>query len=852
MPRFQPSKRFLDYRRSTFPNFSERVHNEEQFKIEVALPYLASLGYQTGDLEFARRIEVRIGTRTHSVEADIVANFEGEPFLVIDTKSPSERVTETDVLQAVSYAKLISTPPAPFGIAINGYECSGADITTGARLNDIPAKRDAIEAFKTRRPKPLSEIILQETRRVLNTIDNKEELYALIKECKHLIERQGGIRNDISFREMTKILLVKMAEERRAQDEECNRFSLEYLKAFARANGIDLATSLRWLFREATEIYRDIYGRDENIKVGDTHVIEELVKRLENFSFTGTGDDIKGAVYEIFLKSQLRGELDQYFTPREIVEYMITLADPKPGERILDAACGSGGFLINAFRHVKQKIDNSADSDSAKRQWIDAGITDFLWGVEVDADLHTLAKINLVMHGDGYSHIICGDGLSTKGLEEGSFDAAVMNPPFTTACSNRAVLDNFELGQGRETQELDILFVERAVRALKPGGRLFIVLPEGMLNLPSYADFRGWLAQHCELTHTTSLPEGAFQPFGNSASKTCILGVRRKPERPKGAAPIVFAARAQAIGYEPGRKDYRRTDGNDLVRFVDVHDGLEDYAGDPCREFEAVKVSSRKVATSRFDAGAYLNAFEKENLTVFQTRDFVNFAQVARVRQAERIHHREVLYFQADWLAAETGVIQRTAKMVRQGRHNRLRSGDIFLVSINPKLNRVVLVPDGISEIWTTNEGFTIELIERSPFVHIGYLAAALRAPYVVRQMMRLATGSSSSRARLNEEDLAALKLPLVGETAQRQLGDVTRAAANASWRANQQIRASLDEAAAIVGFAYEKPPAFGVGNSDEGPVDPSNSEGDLYNRHEQDGADRREHDAHSANKGCL
>jgi type I restriction enzyme M protein len=393
------------------------------------------------------------------------------------------------------------------------------------------------------------------------------------------------------------------------------------------------------------------------------------------------------------------------------------------------------------------KIDNSADSDTAKRERIDAGITDFLWGVELDADLHTLAKINLVMHGDGYSHIVCGDGLSTEELEEGSFDVAVMNPPFTTACGNRAVLDNFELGQGCETQELDILFVERAVRALKPGGRLFIVLPEGMLNLASYADFRGWLAQHCELTHTTSLPEGAFQPFGNSASKTCILGVRRKPERPKRTSSVVFAARAQAIGYEPGKKDYRRTDGNDLVRFVDVHDGLEEYAGDPRKEFEAVKVSGANVASSRFDAGAYLNAFEKENLSVFQAREFVDFAEVARVRQTKRVENREVFYFQADWVAAETGVIQHTARVVRQGRHNQLRSGDIFLVSINPKLNRVVLVPDGIPEIWTTNEGFTIELIERCPFVHIGYLVAALRAPYVVRQMVRLATGSSSSRA---------------------------------------------------------------------------------------------------------
>ena len=156
----------------------------------------------------------------------------------------------------------------------------------------------------------------------------------------------------------------------------------------------------------------------------------------------------------------------------------------------------------------------------------------------------------------------------------------LMNPPFTTACDNRVTLDKFDLGGGRASQELDILFVERAVKCLRSGGRLFIVLPEGMLNLPTYSDFRHWLAQNCDLTHTTSLPEGAFQPFGNSASKTCILGVRRKSPG-AGFKQPVFAARAKAIGYEPGKRDYRRTDGNDLVRFVDVNDGIDKHIGDP-------------------------------------------------------------------------------------------------------------------------------------------------------------------------------------------------------------------------------------------------------------------------------
>jgi hypothetical protein len=171
MPRFHPSARFLNYRRTYFPNFAETIRNEEQFKISVTVPYLESLSYQRADIEFERRIDVQIGTRTHSVQADIVINIEGCPFVVIDTKTPSERVTETNVLQALSYAKLISTPPAAVGIAINGYECSGVNVITGARLNDVPTRDEASELFRLHRPRPLSEIVLQETKRILNTID---------------------------------------------------------------------------------------------------------------------------------------------------------------------------------------------------------------------------------------------------------------------------------------------------------------------------------------------------------------------------------------------------------------------------------------------------------------------------------------------------------------------------------------------------------------------------------------------------------------------------------------------------------------------------------------------------------
>lgn len=191
MPRFHPSQRFLQFRRTQFPNFAQAIQNEEQFKIAVAVPYLETLGYQKADLEFERRIEVQIGTKIHPVQADIIICVEGCPFVVIDTKTPNDRITETDVLQAVSYAKLVSTPPAAMGIAINGYECSGTNVITGTRANDIPTIEEAKELFRMHRPQPLSDIVIQETKRILNTIDNREELYRVIGACKKLIERQG-------------------------------------------------------------------------------------------------------------------------------------------------------------------------------------------------------------------------------------------------------------------------------------------------------------------------------------------------------------------------------------------------------------------------------------------------------------------------------------------------------------------------------------------------------------------------------------------------------------------------------------------------------------------------------------
>ena len=181
--------------------------------------------------------------------------------------------------------------------------------------------------------------------------------------------------------------------------------------------------------------------------------------------------------------------------------------------------------MIQAFNYVNAKINASNGSEVENKNKFKELIDKCLWGHEADYDLHVLAKINLIMHGDGWNNIYQGDTLSSNKLPENYFDLVLANPPFTIPYSFSDVLQKYELGIDKESEELDILFVEKSIKLLKEGCDLFIVLPEGLLNNKKYAYFREWLLSKADLLLSISLPEGAFIPFGGSVSKTCILGV---------------------------------------------------------------------------------------------------------------------------------------------------------------------------------------------------------------------------------------------------------------------------------------------------------------------------------------
>lgn len=776
------------------------VHSEEDAKQKIIMPYLRSLGYSENEMRFENPITVQAGSRKVTLFSDIEILVDGRPEVIIDAKKPGHTLTDTDVLQVTSYAKLVDTQSAYCAFVTNGRDLKGVNVSTGNSMPAIPSKNQLISMLSRRPKNILTDIELREVRSTLVTILSQDVLYRVIKECKDIIEKQALIRSDQSFKEMTKILLVKMNEERRALKEAReNRFSRQWIQVSSTASKASQMDVFRKLFEEATEKYSGIYDDDSiSIQIKDEDALLKVVDRLEPFSFLGTGDDIKGAVYEIFLKTTLRGEFDQYFTPRELVDYIVEAADPQYGEQFVDPAAGSGGFLIKAFTHVNHVLQTSGrpahDILVDERELVEK----YIWGQEADYDLHVLTKINMIMHGDGWNNIYQGDSLLEEHLPEGKFDLVLENPPFTTSYGNKSVLKNYQTAFGRDSQELDILFVELSVRLLKPGGRMFIVLPEGLLNIPAYRDFRDWLLSEVWMSQTISLPAGAFQPFGRSASKTCILAVIKKDEEAN-PPKYVFGAVANNIGYDTGKTTYKTLDRNDLVDILkesqEYFSGVHQIGKDGS---SAAWCLQSDIGADRFDAGIIIRNAQNDNSGIplgdmFDIRnDFTPLSPSMTYS-----------YLEVPWISDIHGCIQRIDSVkgsdLTANRLRALNAGDIYLTRINPRKKRIGMVPTSASHpVMVSGEVYTLKWKDNDtlPYESRYAIIPILRSNEITQQICNLSTGSSSSRARISSDNLAELRIPrhlLQNDDILKEQSTDIQMATDAYWDAINSVNHVMD-----------------------------------------------------------
>ena len=776
-------------------DFNSAVKSEEDLKIKVILPYLRSLGYDELDMNFESPMEVVIGSKKTVVYSDIEIILNGRVELIIDIKRPSHAVNQTDILQVASYAKLISTPPATISCVTNGLNTVSTNTFTGEQENEIPSKSQLLKRVNATKKKRFTDIQLNEVKSVLLTLAEPDELYKLISNSKDIIEKKGLIRSDQSFKEITKIILVKMNEERRVKNSEGkNRFSKNYLEQFAKTNNISIVLSFNELFQEALEKYPNIYT-NENVQllIEDDDALIKVVDNLAPFSFLGTGEDIKGAVYEIFLKGTLRGDFDQYFTPREIVDFIVKMADPQMNDVFIDPACGSGGFLIQAFNHVNQKIVDSKSSEVEQNKRFKTLIDKNIWGHEADMDLHVLAKINMIMHGDGWNNIYQGDTLTTTALDDNFFDLVLANPPFTIKYEFPELLSQYELGLGKEKEELDILFVEKSINLLKPGGDLYIVLPEGLLTNKSYQYFRDWLLDKADLLCSISLPEGAFIPMGSSVSKTCIIGLRKKGLSNYVAPTHAFLGVAKEIGFETGKKNYKKVGENDLVEFLNDQDSIYEEVRETSNGGEYGWIPNSKVSSRRLGASHLLNI-----LDVKKVEDTIALSDIVKIEQEKTkiLDTTTYRYLEIPDISESTGAITNIRKVLGVDITSKslvgFQSNDILFSRINPRKNRITLVPDieDSTPCVTSGEVYVLKLKDNNGYIdkkNFAALIPILRSKLVKQQIVRLGVGSSSSRARVYVDDLEGIRLPILKKEDLKTLAKLTEQNAQEIWDHSQR-----------------------------------------------------------------
>jgi type I restriction enzyme M protein len=278
--------------------------------------------------------------------------------------------------------------------------------------------------------------------------------------------------------------------------------------------------------------------------------------------------DVLDAAFEHLINPEQKGDKGQYFTPRHVVQMCVDMMNPHDNEACLDPACGPCGFMIHTLKHVteneKFKKRWGREADFRKKEYAQ----NYLYAIDFDQKLAKVAKVMMLIMGDGKTHVFKVSSLDPREwihhphrvgdyVRDGMFDIVMTNPPFAGEITQAEVLGGYDLAyKGDPTQnkrankvERDVLFIERCLRFLKPGGRMAIVLPQGIFNNTSDEYIRKYVMKHARILAVVGLQGNMFKPFtGTKTSVLCLQKWQDDAERIAAGDYRIFFATNQKSG----------------------------------------------------------------------------------------------------------------------------------------------------------------------------------------------------------------------------------------------------------------------------------------------------------------
>jgi type I restriction enzyme M protein len=438
-----------------------------------------------------------------------------------------------------------------------------------------------------------------------------EMLKTAFRRCHNFIHGNEGMSKDVAFWQFLYLIFCKMYDERQGHD--LRRFWAGPTEQFNDAGRREVKKRILPLFEDVKKKYKSIFRGNEEITLSD-RALAFMVSELAKYDFGRTDVDAKGAAYQEIVGANLRGDRGQYFTPRGAIKLMVQMLDPKPNERVLDPACGTGGFLVATIAHILGQYKAQTDSggeDTADVLWAGNCVRDFveanLFGCDFDPALVRATTMNLMMAAGSRGNVFHLDSLAfptgyLDGLKEAkdkiplaSIHVLMTNPPFGSdiPITDPAILDKYDLaakwdrndqgeivrGMGYQSAVApEVLFIQRAVEWLKPGGRMGIVLPDGILGNPGDEHIRQWILRYCWVLASVDLPVETFIVEANVNILTSLLFLKKKTQTEIQAEDLgkkvdypVFMAVAEKVGYDRrGVPLYERTpDGEEILEEVE-------------------------------------------------------------------------------------------------------------------------------------------------------------------------------------------------------------------------------------------------------------------------------------------
>jgi type I restriction enzyme M protein len=341
------------------------------------------------------------------------------------------------------------------------------------------------------------------------------EIVARLWNLCHVL-RDDGISFSDYVTELTFLLFLKMLAETGHEE----RLPKAYRwTGLARREGLDQLEHYRQLLldlgnplKTRDQLVLSIFT-DAQSKVKKPTNLKSLTDAIDKLDWFSAREEGLGNLYEGLLEknaAEKKSGAGQYFTPRPLIDCIVRLVKPQPGEVVQDPAAGTAGFLVAADRYIKDRTDDHYDLAGAKASFQRRSA---FVGIELVPETHRLCLMNLMLHGIE-SQVENGDSLSPDGERLGKADVILTNPPFgTKKGGGRPTRADFSITA--ESSNKQLAFVEHIVRALKPGGRAAIVLPDGVLSEDSTGRrLRTWLMELCNLHTILRLPNGIFYSPG--------------------------------------------------------------------------------------------------------------------------------------------------------------------------------------------------------------------------------------------------------------------------------------------------------------------------------------------------